>query len=70
MREIFYTISNFVDWYMLSFILSLSLFAHVLLKLFFNLLSTQGKIPFDKWSMMDFLTGALNVIGIFVLKDL
>ena len=67
MRDMFYSVKNYLDWYMLSFILNLSLISHVFLKKLFNLLSTQGKIPFDKWSILDITTGVFNILGVYLL---
>lgn len=63
-------ISTYRNYNVLAFVFSFSLLAHIILKILFNASSKTGKLPIDKWTIVDGISAVLYIVAIFVVSNL
>lgn len=70
MRILEENINTYRNYNILAFLFSFSLIAQFLQKMIFNMLSTTGALPIDKWTALDTISAILYIVSIFVVSNL
>lgn len=63
-------IEIYKEYNYVALIFAFSMVAHSLQKVFFNALTTTGKLPLDKWTVMDTVSSVLHIISIAIIWNL
>lgn len=53
----------------LAHLFSIALMLQIILKLFYNIFS-KSKIHFDKWSFIDLISAALNIVAVVIVSNI
>lgn len=54
----------------IALFLDFSILVHTFQKLLFNGMTTTGRLPFDKWTIIDTVSSILSIISIIVVSNL